>query len=291
MISSEQSIEQTNCSEEGLLMKFKSLAMLAALFALVGCTLPNKPIPTPTPVATNITGNWEITLPATNQAPTPFFGIYLTQSDSTVSGIARVQMVFPLACMASGPPCGLPFEGLNPNLTGTIDAYGNIVLTSTSSVFSPEIFTITANILDDSTLSGIYTATSGGYTDQGAISGTMIAPLNGTYIGTLVSSVTGNSVGVSTTLNQSGPVSGSYLQYSGSASFTGVSCIGSVTVPASGNFFGDQLNIELLPANIPHSEIYLTGTISPDAKTIAVNYVSVSSSCSADFASGTLTLQ
>ena len=116
-------------------------------------------------------------------------------------------------------------------------------------------------------------------------------PLNGTYAGTLVSSVTGNSIGVTTTLSQSGPNSSGILEYSGSASFTGFSCIGSVTVPASGKFFGNQLIDRPLPANIPHSGIYLTGTISPDAKTIAVNYESVSSSCSDDFASGTLTLQ
>ena len=62
----------------------------------------------------------------------------------------------------------------------------------------------------------------------------MIAPLNGTYAGTLVSSVTGNSVGVTTTLSQTGPGVSGFLGFSGSASLTGVPCIGSVTVPASG---------------------------------------------------------
>jgi hypothetical protein len=180
---------------------------------------------------------------------------------------------------------------LSPTFTGTVDANGNIVLTSTTSGSNPVVLSIAASTTNDTTLSGTFAIAQTTTTDQGPVTGTMIAPLNGTYAGTLVSSVTGNSVGVTTTLSQSGPTSGSYLEYSGSASFTGVYCIGSVTVPASGNFFGNQLMVDLLPANIPQSGIYLTGTISPDAKTIAVNYESVSSNCSADFASGTLTRQ
>jgi len=273
-------------------MKIKSLAMLAALFALVGCTLPNKPIPSPTPVTTGITGNWEIALYSTKYGVQYPFGIYLTQSGSTVSGVGSwVGEAFPLYCPAQGPCGGYPFSILNPNLVGTVGTDGSIVLTSTIPASNPVVLSINASAPNNNTLSGTFAITSPTPVDQGPVTGTMVAPLNGTYAGTLVSSVTGNSIGVTTTLNQSGPNSSGILEYSGSASFTGVYCIGSVTVPASGNFFGDQLTIDLLPANIPHSGIYLTVTISPDAKTIAVNYGSVSSSCSDDYATGTLTLQ
>ena len=274
-------------------MKIKLLAMLTALVALVGCTVPNKPIPTPTAVATNITGNWEITLNSTTYGMQYPFGIYLTVSGSTVSGVGSwVGEAFPMCIPVGLPPCGYPYSMLSPNFSGTVGTDGSIVLSSTTAGSYPITITINASTANNTTLSGSFAITTQTTTtDKGPVTGTMIAPLNGTYVGTLVSSVTGNSIGVTTTLSQSGPISGSYLEYSGSASFTGVSCIGSVTVPASGNFFGNQLIVRLNPANIPQSGIYLTGTISPDAKSIAVNYESVSSSCSTDFASGTLTLQ
>lgn len=281
-------------------MKLKSLAMLTAVVALAGCTLPNKPTPSPTPIATSLTGNWEITLTSTTWPGITFpFGIYLTQTESTVSGVGSyVDEAFPMYCLAGSPPyCpSFPFAYVSPNVSGTVGADGNIVLTTATVGYNPITITITASTTNNTTFSGSFAITqtiaqTTTTLDQGPVTGTMIAPLNGTYSGTLLSSVTGNSIGVTTTLNQSGPTSGSYLQYSGSASFTGVYCIGSVTVPASGYFFGNQLMVRVNPASIPQSGIYLTGTISPDAKTIAVNYESVSSSCSDDFASGTLTLQ
>jgi hypothetical protein len=273
-------------------MKLKSLAMLAAVVALSGCTLPNQPTTNTTTLATGITGNWELTLNSTKYGAQYPFGIYLTVSGSTVSGVGSwVGEAFPTYCVSQGPCAGYPFAILSPDFTGTVDADGSIVLTSTTSGTNPVVTTITASTTNNTTLSGSFAIAQTTTTDQGPVTGTMIAPVNGTYAGTLVSSVTGNSIGVTTTLSQSGPTSGSYLEYSGAASFTGVYCIGSVTVPASGNFFGNQLMIDLLPANIPQSGIHLTGTISSDAKTIAVNYESVSSSCSDDFASGTLTLQ
>ena len=276
-------------------MKLMSLAIVASVIAMVGCTLPNKPIPTPTPVATSLTGNWEITLYSTTWPGITFpFGIYLTQTGSTVSGVGSyVGEAFPMYCLAGSPPyCpSFPFAYVSPNFTGIVGTDGNIVLTTATAGSNPITITITASTTNNTTLSGSFAITQTTTLDQGPVTGTMIAPLNGTYAGTLLSSVTGNSIGVTTTLSQSGPNSSGILEYSGSANFTGVSCIGSVTVPASGNFFGNQLMIDLVPANIPHSGIYMTGIISPDAKTIAVNYESVSSSCSTDFASGTLTLQ
>jgi hypothetical protein len=274
-------------------MNLKSFAILSAVIALSGCTLPKSPIINPTPDSSGITGNWEITLTSTTYGGEYPFGIYLTQTGSTVSGVGSwVGEAFPLCIASTGPPCGYPYSMLSPNFSGTIGTDGSLVLTSPSSGSYPITITINASTTNNTTLSGTFAITTQTTTtDKGPVTGTMIAPLDGTYAGTLISSVTGNNIGVTTTLSQSGPVSGSYLEYSGSASFTGVYCIGSVTVPASGNFFGNRLIIDLYPANIPQSGIYMTGTISPDAKTIAVNYESVSSSCSADFASGTLTLQ
>ena len=274
-------------------MKLSSIAILTAALSLTGCTLPNSTTSTGSnPVTPGFTGNWEIVLESTRyDLPYPF-GIYLTQTGSTVSGVGSWSgLPFPMCVPAVGPACGYPYAYLSANLIGTVAADGSVVLTSTTSGTNPAVLSITAAAANSTTLDGSFTITLPAVTDQGPITATMIAPLNGTYAGTLVSSVTGNSVGITTTLSQTGPGVSGFLGFNGSASLTGLPCIGSVTVPESGTFLGNQLMIDLLPANVPGSAIYLAGTISQDAKTIAVNYQSVSSSCSEDLGSGTLTRQ
>lgn len=274
-------------------MKIKAFAILTTTLFLAGCTLPSTSPTESNPVDSAITGNWEITLNSTAYGVPYPFGIYLTQTGSTVSGIGSwAGEAFPTDCPASGPCAGYPFVMLSPTLSGTIGAGGSIVLTSTASSSNAAVLSITASTTSSTTSAGSFTlATPTTAIDHGPVAAVMIAPLNGTYAGTLVSSVTGNSITVTTTLNQTGPATSGFLDFSGSADLTGVSCIGSVAMPVSGNFLGSQLSINLLPANLPGSGIYLNGTISPDAKTIAVNYESVSSGCADDFASGTLTLQ
>jgi hypothetical protein len=273
-------------------MKLSSIAILTTACCLAGCALPNAILTGPDPVSAGISGNWEIVLNSTRYGLPYPFGIYLTQTGSSVSGVGSWSgLAFPMCVPTVGPACGYPYAYLSPNFTGTVAANGSIVLTSTTSGSNPAVLTLTASATDSTTLGGSFAMTLPNLTDQGPVEGTMIAPLNGTYAGTLVSSVTGDSIGVTTTLSQSGPGVSGFLGFSGPVSLSGVPCIGSVTLPASGTFLGDQLNINLLPANIPNSAIYLVGTISQDAKTIAVNYQSVSGSCSEDNGSGTLTLQ
>ena len=275
-------------------MKLRSLAILAAALSLAGCTLPST---SPTaPVNSAITGNWEITLTSTTRPGYIYtFGIYLTQSGSTVSGIGSwIEDAFP-QCIASGFLCGYPFEVLNPNLAGTVNASGNVAFGTTIAQNSPGTLSITANAPTDGLITGTYTITYDTLVDQGTVSATMIAPLIGTYAGTLTSSTTGLSMGVSTTLTQTSSAtsgfSNAFLGFAGSAAFTGSSCISSAPIPVSGTFLGNQLEIELTQSNSPTATILLTGTLSPDAKTLVINFYSDNSACGNDSGSGTLTRQ
>ena len=196
-------------------MKINSFAILAAAFCLAGCTLPNSTISS-VPVATGITGNWELTATSTMGGTAPI-GIYLTQSGSTVSGFAWVQLAFPQCIGANGIPCAFPFGVISRNLTGTIDADGNIALGSTTGGTTPATFSMTAKSTNNSTLSGTYSITMGSASDNGTITGSMIAPVNGTYAGTVVSSYTGLSMGVTFNVSElAGTDSGGFLHATGS---------------------------------------------------------------------------
>lgn len=238
---------------------------------------------------TGITGNWEITLTSTTRAPAVYpFGIYLTQSGTTVSGTASwVGEPFP-ACIVGTIPCAYPYSVLNSSLTGTVDANGNLTLATAASSF-PGTLSIAASGTADGVLSGTYTITYSTLVDQGTVSVDKIATLNGTYSGTLKSSVTGASLGVTATLSQS-VNAGGVLVPSGSATFTGSPCLLSTATSVSGNLFGNQLNISFGTTN-PTSTILLSGTLSSDTKTLVVNYDITGGCGTGDVGSGTLTLQ
>jgi hypothetical protein len=203
-----------------------------------------------------------------------------------------------MCVMPSGLPCAFPFGVIAHELAGTVDTSGNIVLNSVPS--SPgAAFSITASSTDDTTLSGTYSITlvttspAGTWIDQGTISGNTIGTLNGTYSGTVKSLATGNTIGIATILNQtSSPNSVGDLEVNGSANFTGSSCFTSATVLSPGGLRGNQLVMGLVPTNSPTTTIILSGTLSQDTKTIAVNHLYGSiNTCADDYDSGTLTLQ
>lgn len=277
-------------------MKLKSLAMLTAVVALSGCTLPNQPITNPTPGSSGITGNWELT-PTSTQTPyagaTAPVGIYLSETGNTVTGTAVISMV----CPAFG--CGWPTLSLNPQLSGTIDAVGNIVLTSTNQ--AGIVFTLTAKIAGTALENGTYTFSGGGVTDQGNVTGSMFPPLNGTYSGTVVSSVTGQSIGVTTTLNQTAtPDAKGIIRVTGSATITGEPCFTTATMagPAAtySDYVGNSFVVSLVTTNNPNIFINEFGAISQDGKTIQFTYSVVNitggKGCdNYDLTRGTLTLQ
>lgn len=280
-------------------MRLKSLVMLTAVLALSGCTLP-KPITNPTPGSSGITGNWKLTAISSSagsgSSGTPI-GIYLTQTGSTVSGTAWVQVGFPMCIGPNGIPCAFPFGVINPNLAGTIDADGNIVLSSTTGGSAPATFSIKANTTTNPTLSGTYSITLttplATASDSGTITGNMIAPLNGTYAGTVVSPTTGLSLGLSITLSQT--TTPALYFSSGSANFTGSPCFTTATLESPAATYsglgGNELWMEFVATNNPATSIEVFGTVSPDAKTLQIEYSVFGGSCNSNNGGGILTLQ
>lgn len=289
-------------------MKFLQVAIVTAVSFLISCGVStpraNSPTsnPTPpsnnTPVNANITGNWQLTATSSETAyagESGNYGVYLTQTGNTVSGIAWSEDAYPLCVLPSELPCAFPFGVINPYLVGTIDVDGNIVLNSPSSS-NGGAFSITGDTTNGTTINSIYTITlvtaspAGTFIDHGTVSGVMMDILNGTYIGT-VKTVSGYTLDVSATLSQTpSPNSNGFLIVSGSASLTGSSCIGSVTMPVSGTLFGNDIVVGFTPNNSPTTNITLGGTLSQDTRTIVATYFT-NGGCGNDSGSGTLTRQ
>lgn len=296
---------------EGVIsMKLTSIAILTAACCLAGCTLPKTTTTTTSPITPysgSVTGNWELTANSTaagyGNGGDPI-GIYLTQSGSTVSGIAWVQEAFPMCIGANGIPCAFPFGVINTNLTGTIDSGGNITLGSATGGSSPVVFSIAAAASTDGTLTGTYSITQTTplttASDSGTITGNMIAPLNGTYAGTVVSTYTGQSMGVTTTLNQTAaPDSNGFLRVTASATtFTGSPCLTTLVMagPAAtySGFLGSAFSVTLVSTTNANDFVGIGGGLSPDAKTMQVYYGTAKlpgGTCTDDYGEGTLTRQ
>ncbi len=253
-------------------MKLTSIAILIAAFSLTGCTLPSISPSTLNPETPGITGNWQLTL-TSNQTPyvgaTLPVGIYLIASGNTVTGTAAISV----ACPAFG--CAWPTITINPQLSGTIDTSGKIALTSTS--LANMVFTLTAIKNGPSLQAGTYTLSNGGMIDQGTVTGVWYPPLNGTYSGTVISSNSGQSLQVTTTLNQTTtPDARGYMHVSASAAITGESCFTAATmagpVETYSGLAGNSYSVTLVTTNNPSIFINEFGTLSQDGKTIQFIY-------------------
>lgn len=278
-------------------MKCSLLAIFVAALSLAGCGVSNRSVSTPADIG--ITGNWQLSLSSSN-APSVVgatYGIYLTQTGSNVTGIIGMQQFYRMCVPPTGPDCAFPYGDIALELTGTIDADGNIVLNAVPYSGGIASFSITASTTDNDTFNGTYSITetivSGTYSDHGTISGYVVPNINGTYAGTVKSYPTGLNLtmGLTTTLSQtSSPGSDGSLQVNGSATFTGSPCFGSTTVPQPGGLLGDELVVDFIPTGSPSTTIILSGTLSPDPQTMLVEY-SVLGACGTDLGSGTLTRQ
>jgi len=282
-------------------VKLTSIAIVAAACWVSGCAISNPSASSATPGSGNVTGNWQLIATSTQ---TPFagaanpLGIFLTAAGGTVSGIPWIQEAFPtVVCATPTPQCEFPFEGVSGPMSGTIDANGNLVLSSVAS--SGTIFTITAMVGSNGVMSGTYTITGIPFPDQGTVSANMIGMLDGTYTGTVVSSETGASMGMTTTLTQTAtPDAMGFLRVTESATFTGSPCFTTAVMqgPAAtySGFLGNVLQVNLVAANNPDTFIVASGAVAPDAKTIQFHYDIAKlpgSSCTNDYGGGTLTLQ
>lgn len=270
-------------------------AVLAVIFtagSLTGCggktpiSPINPPISPPTPA--NVTGNWELAASPTPGATVPL-AIYLTSNAGSVSGIAEGPAPVDNVCTANGC-CGTPIGVFyNVALTGTVDADGNLKL-GTAAGATPD-FAMTGTASGSTISNGSFTLT-GTCSAQGTITGTEYAPLDGIYAGTVTSQATGQSYAVTTTLDQSNvPNASGYLNLTGTVSVSGYPCFSSGATPLSSTFLGNEFNAGMNPS--PNATLSWSGTLSPDGKTLEIDYGFNQSgnSCNDDYGTGTLTLQ
>jgi hypothetical protein len=261
-------------------MKIRAFAVLAAALCLSGCTLPSSTA-TEAPPPGSLNGNWQLLV---GGLPV---GVVFTTTNGAVSGLAVMQAPVPQDCVA-GTPCGFPEVFLGGNLTGTVDESGNFTLTATSSY--PSTLTLTGEV-SGSELTGTFSLTAGTSTDQGAISGTYVQPIDGTYIGVVTSSITGASLNITAVLTQ-GSTAGSRgtLPLSGTVTFGGYSCFSSATVSTGSAVLGEGYGLTLVPTNTS-SSVGAAGGVSPDAKTLTFSYSVFGGGCAFDDGTGTLTRQ
>jgi hypothetical protein len=275
----------------------RRLAALKVFFgliaaSLIGCGGSNSITPTPNPPSfpTSITGDWQFTAAINGGRNIPL-AAYLTSAAGAVSGTAVADAAFP----GDGTPecCGGPFASFSSSLTGTVDAKNNLTLVSTVPNGGP-VFTMTGIVNAGTLANGSFTLT-GPCPAQGTITGTEYPTLNGTYTGTLTSTSTGQSFVVSTTFDQSAALnSRGFFNVNGTANFAGYPCMTSAVVATplemNSGFLGNNFEVTMNAA--PSGDLIVSGTLSPDGKTLAVTYffVLMGSSCNNDKGTGSLKL-
>lgn len=246
-------------------------------------------------MSSGVTGNWEFTAHETSGATfgpaTVPLGVYLSASSGSVTGSAAPQIAFPLVC--NGGCCGGPFSVFNGSLAGSLDANGQLKLSSAVPAGGP-VFTMAATISGGSLSSGSFKLT-GGCAMQGTITGVAYPALNGTYAGTMTSKDTGSSFAITTTLQQATGVNArGFLDVSGTATLKGNGCMSSATAALPleqnsgllGNAFGVTMSAPQSGATLS-----VSGSLSQDGKTIVASYTIGGGSCALDYGTGTLTLQ
>ncbi|MGO9322917.1 MAG: hypothetical protein ACLP07_00010 [Terracidiphilus sp.] len=258
--------------------------------SLVGCGGTSSTLSPPTnPSApANMTGNWVLTVNPTAGGNVPI-AVYLTSDAGSVSGLAvgpaaTDLLVYPDGCV--GSPIGM-FSGVA--LSGTVDAEGNLKL-GTAANAKPSA-TMTGTVSGSSLANGSF-AISGDCTTQGSMTGTEYPPVNGTYYGTVTSQVTGQSFTVAAIVDQSStPNSAGLLTLTGTATVSGYSCVPPAATALSVSFVGGDFFVDL--SNSPSGILGWSGSLSPDGKTLGINYgfSPASSACKEDFGTGMLTLQ
>jgi hypothetical protein len=277
----------TNSGEAGWATLFLVACVITG--GLMGCGGTSSTLSTPTGPSSpaNLTGNWVLTVnPTVGSVP---IAVYLTSSAGSVSGLAvgpaaTDLLVYPDGCV--GSPIGM-FS--NVALSGTVDSEGNLKLTTAANAVPSATMTGTVS---GSTLSNGSFAISGDCTTQGFMTGVEYPAVNGTYSGTVTSQATGQSFMVTATLDQSSaPNSAGLLTLTGTATVSGYSCVPSSATAISASFVGDNFFADL--SNSPSGILGWSGSLSPDGKTLGINYgfSPASSSCKEDYGTGTLTLQ
>lgn len=257
---------------------------------LIGCGGTSSTVtpPNPPPTPANLTGNWVLTANVAEEGTVPI-AVYLTSNAGSVSGLAVGPPAVDLIVYGGGcvgSPIGM-FS--NVALTGTVDAEGNLKL-STAANANPSA-TMSGTVSGSSLSNGSF-AISGDCTTQGSMTGIEYPAVNGIYSGTVTSEITGQSFTVTAMLDQSSaPNSAGLLVLTGTATVSGYPCVPSSAAGISGTFLGSDFFLDL--SNLPSGILGWNGSLSQDGKTLGISYgfSPGSSACKEDEGTGTLTLQ
>ncbi len=263
------------------------MALLCAVLSLAGCggtvgvplsTTPSGPSPTATP----LTGNWQIAAATTTgaQAFSALAGSFVQEpisASGTTTLVSILQAENPSQCYVGQT---------------TVPSEGNVAASSFSlTSFSVDGQYLTINgtpSAGDDTFTGNFSI-SGGCGDgvKGTVNGTRIAPLTGTYAGTLAPVPTT----VRLVLAQDAAADGfGYFHVQGTATFAGISCFTGGTLDGSeSTILGDQVLLTIQTNESPSSTVTVTGAVPPLADTLTVSSLRVvSGGCSGMTSSGTL---
>lgn len=239
----------------------------------------------------NISGNWRLStgssvFPGTS---TQIAGA-LTSSQADVAGIAHVSSS---PCYAS--TTDVLFTGsLTGNTSAPVDS--NIALMTPA--INNQILSITGVISSQGTqLSGVYTITGGcGNGDKGAIGGLKITPLAGTFAGTVGPTI-GPRFSTAAVLNQSS-ISDAHgiFHLTGSATFTGLSCISSATIAnplTDTSLSGTDFSITFTSTANAASQIKIYGLILDAGinRMLVTQYQIAGGACPQSNGGGTISLQ
>jgi hypothetical protein len=259
-----------------------ALASLAVVL-LTGCGYSGFPLTgggTTPPAKPSEIGNWQVE--ATSTAGTsPFSALagWIYEPTSTTAATQSVFQVTPDQSSCFRSATTLPSQG---TLSGTA---------LTLNGFSVNAQFVTINATQDATAShftGTYVVRGGcanGAT--GTLSGTRYSALTGTYQGVLAS---GQTLAL-TTKQDDYPDGLGYFPISGTATVPGSSCLAGATInDATSTVIGSTASLSLVGTT--GATFQLTGTLKPDATSIAVTAIKlVSGTCQEQFSTGTLSRQ
>ena len=258
------------------------VVLLAAAF-LQGCGGAGSVsgVSAPISVSPNVTGNWQMSASsATYPGQTFQLGASLVLSGSNVSGTAHISS--PCYSFATAVP-----------VSGTLDSKGNLVINS--GLISNQALAFTG-VVSGTLLSNASYAVLGGCAggDKGSINGQLMAPLTGSYAGS-IQSFTGTVIQVNTQLVQGTTAdSGGFFHESGTAAFTGSPCFTQASIANSATdslLLANAFSVNLTTSGATGGIISLNGTFDPLAKALKLQYQVYGGKCAGDAGSGTLVLQ
>jgi hypothetical protein len=265
-----------------------SIALLLPLACLLGCSLPYTPSTTPA----GTWSNWQIQA-GTAITPSPT-GLYFTGAVQ-VQGTQSSAVFTSAGLTGAGPATVLNFMGTYNSSTGDV---GLLPATTNSAAYGIGFTQPSTNtVISVGIVSGcVYPLNYQGVECLALISlspavGVEIAPLNGTFTGTLTDSASPSMSGTGTlTLTQSTtPNSSGQFPLTGTITFPSSTEFG--TLPLSGSVNGEGITLyDPTPGIVP--VVSLTASTNPAATQITVSNLSFAVTAS-DIATytGTLTLQ